>query len=60
MSCSINAILEVLRSAVASVRDSCVDDPGSNPRLCFFLKHVYIMTMGDHNISLLSSKNKKI
>jgi hypothetical protein len=40
---------------VASVLDSCVADPGSSPRLCFFfLKHVY-NGYGDHNISLLSS-----
>jgi hypothetical protein len=55
MSSSVVVLSAVLRSAVVSVLDSCVADPGSSPRLCFFfLKYVY-NAYGDHNISLLSS-----
>jgi hypothetical protein len=51
MSCSIVALSAVLRSAVVSVLDSCVGDPGSSPRLCFFVNRVY-NGYWDHNISL--------
>jgi hypothetical protein len=56
MSCSMVALLAVLRSAVVRVLDSCVGCPGSSTHLCFFflLKHVY-NGYGDYNISLLSS-----